>query len=83
MALFLIVSCNVEDVTLLEEAKTVFECFMILGKEGIISPSDIIVLQFLLKETKCEKLERMCLEYAKQNKALCYYEEPPGMILYI
>lgn len=71
------VSCNVEDVTLLEEAKTVFECFMILGKEGIISPSDIIVLQFLLKETKCEKLERMCLEYAQQNKALCYYEEPP------
>lgn len=83
MAFFKIVSCNVEDDTLLEEATTVLECFWILGKEGIISPSDIIVLQFLLKQTKCEKLERMCLEYAQQSKALCYFEKPPGTILYI
>lgn len=83
MAPFIIVSIKVEDVKLLEEAQTVKDCFGILCKERIITPSDVIALQFLLKETKCEKLEKMCLEYAQQSKALCFYEKPPGIIFYI
>lgn len=72
------VSCKIEDVTKLEKAKTAQDCFKILFKENIISPSDVIAMQFLLIRTQCDELEKECVEYAKQQKAMHFYEKPPG-----
>lgn len=72
------VSCKIEDDTKLEEAKTAQDCFKILFKENIISPSDVIMMQFLLIRTKCDELEKECIEYAKQQKAIHFYEKQPG-----
>lgn len=74
------VSCKIEDVTKLDEAKTAQDCFQILFKENIISPSDVITMQFLLIRTECDELEKECIEYAKQQKAMHFYEHPPGNI---
>lgn len=77
------VSCDIKEVTELDKAKTATDCFMILWKEEIITRSNVIALQFLLKETKCEELERKCVEHAKKGNAMYYYEKPPGIIVYI
>lgn len=74
------VSCKIEDVAKLEEAETAQDCFKILFKENIISPSDVITMQFLLIRTQCDKLEKECIEYAKQQMAMHFYEKPPGNI---
>lgn len=34
-------------------------------------------MQFLLIKTKCEELEKECIDYAKQQKAMHFYEKPP------
>uniref|UniRef100_A0A8W8NYD7 Ig-like domain-containing protein n=2 Tax=Magallana gigas TaxID=29159 RepID=A0A8W8NYD7_MAGGI len=73
-------SCKIEDVTKLEEAKTAQDCFKILFKENIISPSDVITMQFLLIRTQCDELEKECIEYAKQQKAMHFYEKPPVIL---
>lgn len=75
-------SCEIEDVTKLENTKTAEEFIMILMNEHILTQSDVIVMQFLLQETNCEELERECVEYAKQWEAMYYFETPPGNILY-
>lgn len=74
------VSCKIEDVAKLEEAETAQDCFKILFKENIISPSDVITMQFLLIRTQCDELEKECIEYAKQQMAMHFYEKPPGNI---
>lgn len=74
------VSCKIEDVAKLEEAETAQDCFKILFKENIISPSDVITMQFLLIRTQCDELEKECIEYAKQQMAMHFYEKPPGKI---
>lgn len=73
-------SCKIEDVTELEKAKTAQDCFKILLKEKIICPSDVIAMQFFLIRTNCEELEKECIDYAKQQKAMHFYEKPPGNI---
>lgn len=77
-----VVSCKLQDDTKLENAKTAEECFMILCKEKCLTPSDVIAMQFLLKGTKDVELEKECIKYAKEMKALHYFEKPPGNILY-
>lgn len=58
---------------------------MILWKEKILSRSDVIIMQFLLKRTNCEELEKECIKYAKEQNAMYFYEKPPGNthVLYI
>lgn len=73
-------SCNIEDVTGLEKAESAADCFLILQKEHLFTPSDVIVMQFLLRQTNCEKLEKECVEYAKNRKTWHYYETPPGIV---
>lgn len=77
------VSCDLKEDKELNKAKTAADCFMILWKEEIITTSNVIALQFLLKETKCEELERKCVEHAKKGDAMYYYEKPQGIIVYI
>lgn len=40
-------------------------------------------MQFLLKGTKDIELEKECIKFAKETKALHYFEKPPGNLLYI
>lgn len=42
-------------------------------------------MQFFLKRTNCEELEKECIEYAKKQNAMYFYEKPPGNthVLYI
>lgn len=63
----------------LKKAKNAADCFMVFWKEEIITTSNIIAMQFLLQETKSEELERKCVEYAKKQNAIYYYEKPPGI----
>lgn len=77
------VSCNIEDVPALEKATSARECFKILWKEGIFTPSDIIAMQFLLQATECEELEQKCIKYARMQNAWFYYETPSGIALNI
>lgn len=75
----ILVSCDIKDVTELYKANTAADCFMILWKEDIITISDVVAMQFLLNETECEELERKCVQYAKKQNALYFYEKPPGI----
>lgn len=77
------VSFDLKEVKELDQAKTAADCFMILWKEEIITSSNVMALKFLLKETKCEELERKCVEYAKKGDSMYYYEKPQGIIVYI
>lgn len=56
------------------------ECFTILHEENLFSQKDVIFMQFLCQETGCEELYSQCIKYALANKALCYFEKPPGML---
>lgn len=76
-------SCNIKGARELTEAKSAADCFLILTKENIVTPSDVIFMQFLLQQTNCEQLEEKCVEYAKKQKALYYYETPPGIVFYM
>lgn len=71
------VSCNIKEVKELDKAKNAKDCFMVLLKEEMITTSNVIAMQFLLQETNCEELERKCVEYAKKQNAIYYYEKPP------
>lgn len=60
-------------------ASSASECFTILHEENLFTQKDVIFMQFLCKETGCEDLYSECIKYALTNKALCYFEKPPGM----
>lgn len=75
-------SCEIENSTKLEEAKTPEQFLVCLVKENILTKSDVVAMQFALKQTNCEELEKKCVEYAQQWKAMHYFETPPGNILY-
>lgn len=67
----------------LDKADNAADCFMILWKEEIFTKSNVIAMQFLLQETNCKELERKCVEYAKKQNAIYYYEKPPGITLIV
>lgn len=75
----IVVSCDIKEVKELNKAKNAADCFMVLWKEEIITTSNVIAMQFLLQETNSEELERKCVEYAKKQNAIYYYEKPPGI----
>lgn len=82
---FIVVSCNIEfdedTAKKLEKTKSAADVLKFLHKKEIFKPSDVIAMQFLLQETGCEELEKKCVEYAKRQNAMYYYETPPGIIL--
>lgn len=51
---------------------------MILHDEGLFTNTDVVFMQFLCKETKCLDLYEKCIEYAKSQGALCFFEKPSG-----
>lgn len=60
----------------LSEAKSVLDCLRILHDEGLFTNTDVVFMQFLCKETKCLDLYEKCIEYAKSQGALCFFEKP-------
>lgn len=62
----------------LEHAKTARDCLRFLRKKRLFIPTDVIFIQYLLKNIDCGDLFDKCYRYAEAQKALCFYEKPPG-----
>lgn len=60
------------------EATSALQCIRILQDEELFTQTDVIAMQFLCTQTECLDLHAKCVEYAEQQKALCYFEKPPG-----
>lgn len=79
----LVVSCKIKGVAELKEANTAGGCFMLLWKEEMFTPSDVIAMQYLLQMTDCSDLEKRCVKYAETQNTWYYLKVPPGIILSI
>lgn len=71
---------KVNDIKSLREAKSARDCFRILDSENLFTKFDVTFVQFLLRRTDCKVLDNKCVEYAKRQKALGFYEIQPGTI---
>lgn len=60
------------------KATSPLDCIKILLDEELFTQTDVIVMQFICTQTDCLDLYAKCVEYAGQQKALCYFEKPPG-----
>lgn len=56
------------------KAKTARDFFQILKDSYFFTPQNVIVMQFLLRETQCTSLFEKCTNYAKENCAQ-YFEQ--------
>lgn len=56
---------------------------MLLWKEEIFTPSDVIAMQYLLQMTNCYDLEKQCVKYAEKQKTWYYLKTDPGIVLSI
>lgn len=54
---------------------------MILQDENLFSQNDVIFMQFLLRQTGCLDLNKKCIKYARDEKALCFFEKQPGILI--
>lgn len=75
---FILDSGKILDKTSIQQVNCARDCFRILSNENLFTPEDVIYVQSLLKTTDCETLYTRCYEYAKSQKALCFYEMPTG-----
>lgn len=64
----------------LNQATCARDCFRVLRDEELFTYENVIFVQYLLKTTHCEELYTQCVEYAKTQKALCFYEAPTGTL---
>lgn len=78
--LFNLGSKKVNNIKSLNEARSARDCIRILDSENLFSKSDVMFVQFLLIRTECEELENKCVEYAKGQRALGFYEKQPGTL---
>lgn len=68
----------------IEQAKTARECFRILKKMKLFTSNDVIIVQFLLKETHCRGLFEKCIKYAEANGAVHYKPAThPGNLFFL
>lgn len=74
---------SLKDKLSIEKKETAREYFDILKENELFTPSDVIFMQFLLRESNCEELNEKCIAYATTQKALCFYEERPSKINFI
>lgn len=81
---FFIDSCKEKDKELSPsfiKANSARDYFEFLEEEGLFTPSDVIFVQFLLRESGCGELYEKCIEYATTQKGLCFYEVSPSKII--
>lgn len=77
------VSIELDDYTALLQATSAQDCLMVLKDEKIVTPSDVIFLQFLLREIDCIEPFVQCLRYAETQGAMYFYKTPTGIFFYI
>lgn len=77
---YFLASEKVRDVNALKEAESVLQCFSILQDENLFTKRNVIFLQFLLKLTECDDLNEMCINYALNQKALCYFDNSSTLL---
>nr|XP_034332290.1 uncharacterized protein LOC105331445 isoform X1 [Crassostrea gigas] len=70
-------SKKVKNIKSLNEARSARDCIRILDSENLFTKSDVTFVQFLLRRTECKDLENKCVEYAKGQRALGFYEKQP------
>lgn len=73
-------SKKVKNIKSLNEARSARDCIRILDSENLFTKSDVTFVQFLLRMTECKDLENKCVEYAKGQRALGFYEKQPGTL---
>lgn len=73
-------SKKVNNVKSLKKARNARTCIGILDSENLFTKSDVMFMQFLLRRTECKDLENKCVEYAKEQRALGFYEKQPGTL---
>lgn len=71
-------SKKVKNIKSLNEARSARDCIRILDSENLFTKSDVMFVQFLLRRTQCKELENKCVEYAKGQRALGFYEIQQG-----
>lgn len=71
---FFVASEKVKNVESLNKANSVMDCFTLLQTEHLFTKRNVIFLQFLLKLTGCDELNEICINYALNQKALCYFD---------
>lgn len=71
---YFLASEKVTDLNALDKAESVVDCFSILQREKLYTRRNVIFLQILLKMTACDELNEMCINYALNQKALCYFD---------
>lgn len=59
----------------IENADSTRKCLRVLKDENLFTPTDVIFVQFLCRESNCSAQYEKCLEYAQDKKALCFYEK--------
>lgn len=78
--LFNLGSKKVNNIKSLNTARSARDCIRILESENLFTKSDVTFVQFLLRRTECKDLEYKCVEYAKGQRALGFYETQPGTL---
>ncbi|XP_056017516.1 muscle M-line assembly protein unc-89-like [Ostrea edulis] len=73
---------NEVDAESIKELKSVTELLMLLQEHKLFTQTDVIFMQYLLKRAGCQKLYEKCVHYARQQRALCFFEKNPGNICY-
>lgn len=80
LVLFNLGSKKVNNIISLNKARSARDCIRILDSENLFTKSDVTFVQFLLRRTECKDLENKCVEYAKGQRALGFYEKQPGTL---
>lgn len=80
LVLFNLGSKKVNNIISLNKARSARDCIRILDSESLFTKSDVTFVQFLLRRTECKDLENKCVEYAKGQRALGFYEKQPGTL---
>jgi hypothetical protein len=80
--LFSILALDVIDEKTIEKVDSISGLLQLLQKNKLFSQSDVIFIQGLFKQIECKDLYNKCIEYARKQGALCFYEKPPGAFLH-
>lgn len=65
---------------LIRDLNSVDDFFRYLLDKEILTEYNVIILQYLMRTINRPDLEELCVQYAtKDNKALCYYENPKSI----
>jgi hypothetical protein len=65
-----------------EKVNSIRELILLLQENDLFTQSDVIFIQGLFKQIECGDLYDKCIEYARKQGALCFFEKHPGAFLH-